>query len=97
MKIKVLRPALREFLEASEFYEIQQSGVGLRFQKEIWRAIQHIRDYPFAWPAESKDIRRCFVHKFPYKILYYVHKDTVVILAFAHLHRRPNYWVDRRK
>jgi hypothetical protein len=97
MKIEILKIAQQEFLEAKEFYEIEQAGLGVRFEKEIKHSLLRIKQYPSAWPLESKEIRRYFVHKFPYKILYSIQKDTIVILAFAHLHRKPNYWVGRTK
>lgn len=95
MKIEIVKIAHQEFLEAKDFYEIEQPGLGLRFEKEIKHSLLRIKQYPSAWPPESKEIRRYFVHKFPYKILYSVQKDTIVILAFAHLHRKPYYWADR--
>ncbi|MFH0771725.1 MAG: type II toxin-antitoxin system RelE/ParE family toxin [Candidatus Omnitrophota bacterium] len=97
MKIQILRIAYQELLEAKEFYEIEQSGLGARFEKEIKHSLLRIKQYPSVWPAESKEIRRHFVHKFPYKVLYSVQKGGIIILAFAHLHRKPNYWVDRIK
>jgi hypothetical protein len=97
MKIQILRIAWQEFLDAKEYYEIEQSGLGARFEKEIKSSILRIKHYPSAWPAESKEIRRHLVHKFPYKILYSVQKGVIIILAFAHLHRKPNYWIDRIK
>lgn len=97
MKIQILKIAWQEFLEAKEFYEIEQSGLGTRFEKEIEYSFSRIKQFPSAWPTESKEIRRYLIHKFPYKILYSVQKDIIIILAFAHLHRKPNYWVDKTR
>jgi len=35
------------------------------------------------------------MHKFPYKILYSVERDHLLVIAIAHQHRRPDYWIDR--
>ncbi len=35
-------------------------------------------------------------HRFPYGLLYRAAVDEVVVLAEAHLHRRPAYWIGRR-
>ncbi len=32
---------------------------------------------------------------FPYNILYSIHENTILIIAIAHHHREPDYWVDR--
>jgi len=95
MIIKILEIARREFDEAKEFYEIEQPGLGTRFEEQIKHSLLRIRQYPQAWPPERKAIRRYLVHKFPYKILYSIQDEIVVVLAFAHLHRQPDYWIDR--
>ena len=33
--------------------------------------------------------------RFPYKLLYSVEADHLYVIAVAHLHRAPDYWVDR--
>jgi hypothetical protein len=97
MKIEILQIARLEFENAQEFYELEQSGLGARFENEIRQALLRIQQYPKVWSAERKEIRRCFIHKFPYKIIYSIQKEIIVVLAFAHLHRKPDYWIDRIK
>lgn len=96
MKIIVAQIAQREFNEAKEFYEIEKTGLGLLFEKEIKEATFRIKKFPEAWPVEQKEIRRYILHKFPYKILYTVQDKIILILAFAHRHREPNYWIGRK-
>ena len=35
------------------------------------------------------------VGRFPYSLVYGIDEETVVVIAVAHLHREPRYWVDR--
>lgn len=95
MKIEILEIARMEFEEAKEFYEIEQSGLGARFEDEIRNSLLRIQQFPQAWQFERREIRRYILHKFPYKILYSIQDDKIVVLAFAHLHRKPDYWIDR--
>jgi mRNA-degrading endonuclease RelE of RelBE toxin-antitoxin system len=97
MIMEILEIARREFNEAKEFYEIEQPGLGAQFEEPIRHSVLRIQQYPQAWPPERKEIRRYIVHKFPFKILYSIQDETIVVLAFAHLHREPEYWVDRIK
>ncbi len=97
MKIEIIQIALKEFDDARAFYEMEQSGLGLRFEYEIKQSLLRIKQYTRAWSSERKEIRRYFVHKFPFKIIYSIQKDILVVLAFAHFHRKPYYWVDRLK
>ncbi|MBX6422792.1 type II toxin-antitoxin system RelE/ParE family toxin [Thermosulfurimonas sp. F29] len=97
MKIEFLEAAKEEFEEAIEYYEIQQKGLGLRFNTEVKRALQRIFLNPYMYPIVSESIRRCILHTFPYSIFYTVLEDekVILILAIAHHHRRPFYWEDR--
>ena len=97
MTMEILEIARLEFDEAKEFFEIEQASLGTRFEDEIKHSLLRIQQYPQAWPPERKEIRRYIVHKFPYKILYSIQDDKIVVLAFAHLHRKPDYWTDRVK
>ncbi len=97
MKIIIAKIAQQEFNEAKEFYEIEQAGLGIRFAKEIKNSILRIKQYPSAWPIERGEVRHYLVHKFPYKILYSIQQDSIILLAFAHQHRKPDYWIDRIK
>jgi len=97
MKLVILEIARREYDEAKEFYEAEHPGLGFQFKEQIRHSLLRIQQYPQAWPPERKEIRRYIVHKFPYKILYSIQADKIVVLAFAHLHRQPDYWADRLK
>lgn len=97
MKIEILEIAGKEFITAKEFYDLDQPGLGVRFENEIKQALSRIQHYPTAWSLERKEIRRYVIHRFPYKILYSIQKEIIVVLAFAHLHRKPDYWIDRVK
>ncbi len=70
-----------EFLEAAQI--------------EFDAAIRRIVAYPKSYALLGSDIRRCLIKRFPYGVLYGIDTDTIVIIAVAHLHRKPNYWIDR--
>ena len=84
-----------ELDDASQYYELQLPGLGIRFEEEVKRGIRRILEYPNAWIIEKGDIRRYVLHRFPYKILYSIEKTHIYIIAIAHGHRRPNYWIER--
>jgi hypothetical protein len=49
---------------------LEYSGLGGRFKEEVGRAALRIAEYPRAWSVERGDVRKCLLHKFPYKLLY---------------------------
>jgi len=89
--------AQRELEDATVFYEVEQPGLGRRFKREIRASVNRVVAYPKACAVESGDVRKCLLHRFPYKILYSVEAEHIVVLAVAHCHRRPHYWVERRQ
>jgi len=58
-------------------------------------AVADIAENPQRWPVIQSDIRRRLIHRFPYALFYRVDHDEIVVLAIAHLHRRPVYWIGR--
>ena len=74
MEIRILEIAQLEFNEAKEFYEIEQTGLGVKFENEIKNGILRIQQFPQAWPPERKETRRYLTRKFPYKIIYSIQK-----------------------
>ncbi|MFZ2404336.1 MAG: type II toxin-antitoxin system RelE/ParE family toxin [Methylobacter sp.] len=95
MKIEFLEAAQTELDQAFEWYENQQKDLGVQFLNEFDAAIRRIANYPESYILIEKDVRRCLVKRFPYGILYGVNADKIIVIAVAHLHRKPDYWIDR--
>ncbi len=95
MKIIFSEYAVKELEDAVEFYDAEYVDLGQRFKKEIKSTVRRISDYPQAWSIERGEVRKCLLHKFPYKLLYSIESDHIFIIAVAHLHREPEYWVGR--
>lgn len=84
-----------ELVEAKRFYNRQQQGLGEQFKYEAKLASQRIADHPLAWQFESDPVRRFIFNRFPYKVLYVIREQKIVVVAVAHQHRAPDYWFDR--
>jgi len=92
-----LQAAQMELDDAFTWYETQQKNLGRQFIQEFDAAVKRLSTFPQAYPEIEKGVRRCLVKRFPYGILYGINNDTIVIIAVAHLHREPNYWISRLK
>lgn len=89
--------ANEEFNDTFEYYELQVEGLGQKFQEEIKRGLRSIKRFPEIGVVERGYIKRYIMHKFPFKILYSFEKNYIYVIAIAHMHREPNYWVKRFK
>lgn len=87
--------AQQEVDDAVAWYDDQMPGLGERFKSEVRHGLARIEAHPVAWPVERGEVRKYLLNRFPYKLLYAIEPTQLVILAVAHQHRRPDYWVDR--
>lgn len=85
-----------EFLEAIEYYEGCEPGLGGDFALEVQSSVSNILSYPNAWPILEEDVRRCLTNRFPFGVIYSIETDRIFILAVMHLHRHPDYWKHRQ-
>ena len=85
-----------EFLEAIEYYEECEIGLGIRFSKEVNSTIYRICHFPNSWEKIDAFTHRCLVNKFPYGILYRIVDEQIRIMAVMHLNRKPGYWMERK-
>ena len=95
---KGLRLGTKRLLEKEGFEVVAAEngteGIAFGTSTEFDAAIRRIVAYPKSYALLGSDIRRCLIKRFPYGVLYGIDTDTIVIVAVAHLHRKPNYWID---
>lgn len=96
MKVEVLKEAEDELNEAVARYEEIEFGLGVRLKEEVRAAIRWIADHPELPRLRPKGYRRVNLKVFRYYIAYFLWMDVIWILAVAHGHRRPEYWLKRR-
>jgi toxin ParE1/3/4 len=89
--------AEQEFLEAIEYYEESELGLGLRFSEEVYSTIKRICEFPQAWERMDSNTRRCLTNKFPFGVLYRISNNEILVMAIMNLHRLPNYWKKKLK
>jgi len=66
------------------------------FLPETEQAMQAIAESPMTWRIIEGKLRRRLIRRFPFGILYHVEPERIVIVAVAHLRRRPGYWRGRK-
>ena len=94
MNIRIARLAQQEIDDAVTWYDFQSSGLGVKFLDDFDVSIRRVVAYPLSCEEIEPGLRRCLLSKFPFGIIYGIDDDTIVVLAVAHLHRRPRYWID---
>ena len=58
MKVRFLRLAETEMMDAAAFYEMQVEKLGVNFLDIVEAAVIEIAEYPETWPEIEKGIQR---------------------------------------
>ena len=95
MNIRFLTLAQQEVDEAFAWFNEKDEGKGVDFLDDLDRAVRLVKTYPFASAEIEPEIRRRILPSFPYSLIYGVDDEIIVVIAVAHFHRAPRYWVDR--
>lgn len=95
MNVEFLEPAAQELADAIDYYNCELPGLGHIFLDEVQRIIRLIQKFPMAWSPISLHTRRAILKNFPYSVIYHFENSTLYIIALAHHHRKPRYWISR--
>ncbi|GAA4832586.1 type II toxin-antitoxin system RelE/ParE family toxin [Garicola koreensis] len=92
--------AVAEFDAAVRWYETQEPGIGLALIDRAQQARDDISYWPNAAPLfttadDGTVIRSKAIRRYPYRVIYTVEADALLILAYAHERRKPGYWHHR--
>tara|TARA_R110002072_G_scaffold59265_5_gene150999 strand:- start:27 stop:350 length:324 start_codon:yes stop_codon:yes gene_type:complete len=91
--------ARQEFVEAADYYEDKQVGLGDDFATCLEEALRRIGEAPKACApvpgVGDEEIRRTSVRRFPYHLVFLDLPDEARVIAVAHERRRPGYWRSR--
>lgn len=97
MKYSFHPAAEKELIDAVDYYNECQGGLGMEFAKEIYRTIQNILSFPNSWALLSDNTRRCLTNRFPYGVIYQATAEEIFIIAVMQLNREPEYWKARKR
>lgn len=88
---KLNKQAYEEYLDAYEWYELKQKGLGERFAVEVEEKLQRISAHPEYYSKRHSSLREAKVDNFPFMIVYefFKRKRLIHIAAIYHSRRNP--------
>lgn len=81
-------------VEAAEYYEKEQTGLGKSFLTHVKKTLEHIRAFPESGVLLENMIRRHSLRRFRYSVIYSIEQDHLYIASIMHQNRRPQHWKD---
>jgi plasmid stabilization system protein ParE len=87
----IVNPEAEEDLkEAFSWYEDNRRGLGFDFLLQVDAGINFIKRNPEIHPIEYRGTRKHLIKRFPYKIIYLIEEEKIIILAVLHGKRKPD-------
>lgn len=72
---------------AVDWYEKQSAGLGWRFHSAVTEAVKKIADNPTFYGVCFENYRDVALKRFPYRIVFKIAEDKIVIYSIFHGHR----------
>jgi plasmid stabilization system protein ParE len=97
LRIRVHSDAAAELVEAVRWYDAKRRGLGRELVDEVAGAIDRVARNPEAGSPLSADdkTRGVLVSRFPDQLVHRLRPGEIVVVAVAHMKRRPGYWRGR--
>jgi toxin ParE1/3/4 len=87
----IIRPEAEDDLkEAFSWYEDKRAGLGYDFLLQVDAGVNFISRRPEVHPIEYKRTRKHLIKRFPYKIIYFIETEKIIVLAVLHGKRNPS-------
>lgn len=79
--------AQAELDAAVEWYEKESGGLGWRFHSAVTEAVKRIAENPTFYGICFENYRDVALRKFPYRIVFKIVENSVIVYAVFHGHR----------
>ncbi len=96
MKYRFHEAAAREIDSIADYYRGKSEDLGLKFYQQLELAIRKAREHPYRGrQMERPRLRKVELRKFPYRLLYSIKPDFILILSCAHTKMSERHWKNR--
>jgi len=96
-RLEVRPQVWNDIIAASEWYDSRKAGLGAKFARAVRDKMEDIQKQPLL--ARIRDSRRSvrwvFPRRFPYRIIYRIKGDAVLIIAVIHAAQYERRWKER--
>jgi plasmid stabilization system protein ParE len=94
--IDFLSGARLDFDESFDWYAVRSTQAAVRFAASVDVALAEIAANPHQFASRDGVHRECPLKSFPFRVVYRLAQNRILVVAIAHAKRRPGYWSQRR-
>ena len=84
-----------DLADAALWYEVRKPNLGHEFIESVESVLQFLQTSPMTFRLREENVRIALVKRFPYKVIYTLEDNLVIVHAIMHAKRDPNIWVKR--
>jgi hypothetical protein len=95
MNVHILERAKEDLAAGHQFYEEQESGLGIYFLRSLLADIMNLENTAGTHPVYHEPYHQMFSRKFPYAIYYLIENNEVFVDAIIDCRRDPEWINDR--
>jgi hypothetical protein len=95
MRIKLSPEAAEEMIQAANWYDSREPGLGDQFLNACDAAFQLIKSDPARHLHVGRGFHRYLLPRFPFAVFYEFQSDLLIIAAVFHGSRNPSVWQKR--
>jgi plasmid stabilization system protein ParE len=94
--VELLPAARGDYDESFDWYAGRSPAAARHFSMAVDEALRLIGQSPQMFAVVDTVHRACLLKQFPYSIVYRVEPKRALVVAIAHVKRRPGYWRGRK-
>ena len=94
-KVSLLEEAAEEVIKTARFYKEIDEKLANDLLEKFFETITYISKNPFTNQVIRNNFRKSNLKRFPYKVIYRLKENEIIIVAFAHHKQKPHYWKKR--
>jgi toxin ParE1/3/4 len=95
MRVRFVPEADEELSEAAAYLFERSPRAAQRFLLDVDETVKLLRRFPRLGSPLRRDLRRFLLKVFPYRIIYRIEGEAIVVYAVAHVRRKAGYWRKR--
>jgi|SRR6478609_2968389 plasmid stabilization system protein ParE len=96
-RVEYLPGARQDFDESFDWYARRSGVAAERFLAAVSASLIRIAEHPEQFARVDSRHRECLVKRFPFRLVYRVEADRILVVAVAHAKRRPGFWRRRER
>ena len=92
----LLLPEVRiEVADAAIFYKQFSVELADDLLVKFYQSLNLLAGDPQLFQADKNGFRKINLKKFPFKVIFKINNDVILVMAFSHHKRKPGYWKNR--